>query len=101
MYTADPVVNITTVIASGDIPVPADGDKYDYRYYSLVVNGASATMTLNGQSVTLSGSQAIPMPIHTLTGVTGSGVTLFGTKSAKSIFGNYGSSSEGLEPIVP
>lgn len=97
MYTADPVVNITVSITSGST-IFSDTN-YDYRYYRLIVAGVQSALvniTLNGATVDLAGTTVIDGPIYSLVVNSGAGVLLFGTKSAKSIFGNFSSSSEGL-----
>ena len=97
MYTADPVMNITTVLTSGAV-VLSDAD-YDYRYGQLTVLGASTAITnitLNGAVMDLGGTIVMPTPIYSLVVNSGAGVSLSGTRSAKTIFGNFSSSSEGL-----
>jgi len=97
MYTADPVVNVTTVLITG-AAVFSDTD-YDYRYGQLTVLGASTAITnitLNGAVMDLGGTTVMPTAIFSLVVNSGAGVSLSGTKSAKTIFGNFSSSSEGL-----
>jgi hypothetical protein len=97
MYTADPVVNIS-VFVSGGTPTFSDAN-YDYRYYRMIVAGAQSALvnlTLNGATANFAGTVTIDAPIYSLVVNSGAGVMLFGTKSAKAIFGQFGSSSEGL-----
>ena len=97
MNTADPVVNITIKLPSG--AATFSDTNYDYLYYRLIVTGARASLvniTLNGATADLAGGTVIEGPIFSLVVNSGDGVLLFGTKSAKMIFGQYSSSSEGL-----
>lgn len=98
IYTADPVVSVTTFVASGQTLSFSDAD-YDYRYYAMVVAGSqtdSSIVTFNGQTMELAGTATINAPIYSLTVSSGHGVLVSGWKMVRNIFGRYGSSSEGL-----
>jgi hypothetical protein len=97
MGTVNQAENITVSLTGGTLTF-SDAD-YDYRYYRMVIDGpqsAQVGVTLNGAIISLAGTTVIDAPIYDLSVNSGVGVSVFGVKTVKFLFGKYGSSSEGL-----
>lgn len=96
--------NILVKISSGETAQFSDAN-FDYRYFRMSVSGnpaATATdVTVNGVRGTWGGivtapdSIVVDMPIWSCTVHTGQ-VYLHGVKTPRTMFGQFGSSSEGL-----